>query len=158
MSKAYYSTVLMQSPATIWTLVRDFDNYPRYIEGVAESRIEDGKPGDAVGAVRSFRMGNDWVRQRLVALSDAERTFTYAGCDPFRFPDAHRDASEVAPAPILYEGTLRLTPIIEGDRTFVEWWFTFDCDPDNARLWERYLVKAIGQWVGSLERTLDSAL
>lgn len=92
---------MIQPPDTIWTLVRDFDNYPRYIEGVAESRIEDGKPGDAVGAVRSFRMGNGWVRQRLVALSDAERTFTYAGCDPLRFPDTARDASDVAPAPIL---------------------------------------------------------
>lgn len=150
MSKAYYSTVLARSPDTIWALVRDFNNYPRYIDGVVESRIEDGKPGDAVGAVRSFRMGDNWIRQRLVALSDEERTFTYAGCDPFRFPDTRRGATEATPAPVLYQGTLRLTPIVEGNRTFLEWWLTFECSPEDARRWERYLVEAISQWAGSL--------
>ncbi len=157
MSKAYYSTVLTQSPDTIWALVRDFDNYPRYIDGVVESRIEDGKPGDAVGAIRSFRMGNNWIRQQLVALSDAERTFTYAGCDPFSFPSGLGDATEAAPAPILYVGTLRLAPVVEGGRTFVEWWVTFECGSEDARRWELFLAEAISQWVGSLERTLDAA-
>jgi formylglycine-generating enzyme required for sulfatase activity len=35
-------------------VVRDFNAYPAYIDGVTESRIEDDKGGDAVGAVRCF--------------------------------------------------------------------------------------------------------
>lgn len=150
--------ILTANPDTVWELVRDFNNYPRYIEGVVESRIEDDKPGDAVGAVRKFRMGSDWIRQRLIGLSDATRTFTYAGCDPFPFPDAQRHADkEAEPAPIDYDGTLRLTPVVDGNRTFIEWWLTFECSPQDARRWERSLVELILQWVGSLEQTLDAA-
>ena len=39
-----------------------------------------------------------------------------------------------------YVATLRLTPVTEGDRTFVEWSAEFDCDP--AR--EPELVEMIG--------------
>lgn len=35
---------------TVWSLIRDFNNYPSYIDGVTESVIEDGKRGDEVGA------------------------------------------------------------------------------------------------------------
>jgi len=35
---------------TVWSLIRDFNNYPAYIEGVTESLIEDDKRGDEVGA------------------------------------------------------------------------------------------------------------
>jgi hypothetical protein len=34
-----------------------------------------------------------------------------------------------APAPIDYQGTLRLTPVIDGARTFIEWFVEFDCRP-----------------------------
>ena len=42
MHKAYYSAVLNSRDAHVWNLVRDFKDYPKYIEGVSGSRIEDG--------------------------------------------------------------------------------------------------------------------
>lgn len=150
--RSYYSTVIDRPAQQIWALVRDFNNYPGYIEGVDRSVIEDEKSGDAVGAVRSFRYRGNWIRQRLVALSDADRSFTYAGLSPFAFPasDQHTDS----PTPINYEGTLRITPVVDGDRAFVEWWLTFDCSPDERDRWDEFLVGAISQWAGSLERTV----
>jgi hypothetical protein len=35
----------------VWKIVRDFNNYPVWV-GAGESKIEDGKSGDTVGAVR----------------------------------------------------------------------------------------------------------
>ena len=57
MHRAYYSSVLDQPASEVWSLVRDFNNYPRYIKGVTESVIEDGRAGDEVGAVRRFHYG-----------------------------------------------------------------------------------------------------
>lgn len=151
MARSYYSTVFEQTPDEVWAIVRDFNNYPRYIEGITESVIEDDKRGDEVGAVRRFRYGGEWIRQRLAAHSDADRSFTYAGMDQFSFP-AKEGAD--APAPIDYEGTLRLTPIIDGDRTFVEWFVDFQGHPNEAAKWTALLLDLISQWVDSLRRSL----
>ena len=43
MTTAYYSTVLDHPLPTVWALIRDFNNYPAYIDGVTESVIEDDK-------------------------------------------------------------------------------------------------------------------
>ena len=69
MAKAYYSTVFAQSADDIWNAIRDFNNYPVWVDGAGESRIEDGKSGDAVGAVRDVLYRGKRIRQRLVALS-----------------------------------------------------------------------------------------
>jgi hypothetical protein len=61
---------------TVWSLIRDFSNYPAYIDGVTESFIEDDKRGDEVGAVRRFLYGENWTRQRLGDHSDPQRSLT----------------------------------------------------------------------------------
>ena len=73
MTTAYYSTVLNHPLETVWALIRDFNNYPAYIEGVSESVIEDDKGGDEVGAVRRFCYLGNWIRQRLAGHSDEAR-------------------------------------------------------------------------------------
>lgn len=151
MHRVYYSSVLDDPASKVWSLIRDFNNYPSYIDGVTESVIEDHKRGDEVGAVRRFRYGGQWIRQRLAAHSDSDRSFTYAGMDPFPFP---AKGEAVSPSPIDYEGTLRLTPIIDGDRTFVEWFVDFDALPEEARQWTELLSDLIAQWVDSLRRAL----
>ena len=148
MARAYYSAVLEQPADRVWAVVRDFNDYPRYIDGIDESVIEDGKPGDAVGAVRRFRYGGAWIRQRLVAHSDAERSFTYAGLDPFPYPEPGPDA----PPAIDYRGTLRVTPIVEGGRSFVEWWVDFEAGTGERERWQRLLMGVIAQWVASLRK------
>ena len=46
LTTAYYSTFLNLPVETVWSLIRDFNNYPAYIDGVTESVIEDGNRGD----------------------------------------------------------------------------------------------------------------
>jgi Polyketide cyclase / dehydrase and lipid transport len=70
----------------VWDLIRDFNNYPAYIDGVTESVIEDNKGGDEIGAVRRFCYLGNWVRQRLAGHSDEGHTLTYAGIEPLPFP------------------------------------------------------------------------
>ena len=61
MTTAYYSTVLDHPLETVWSLIRDFNNYPAYIEGVSESVIEDDRGGDEVGAIRRFCYLGNWI-------------------------------------------------------------------------------------------------
>jgi hypothetical protein len=154
MPRAYFSTVLDHSADSIWSMVRDFNNYPRYIEGVTASLIEDGMRGDEVGAVRKFCYAGSWLRQRLIAHSDSERCFSYAGLEPFTFPV--EEGARVA-APIDYAGTLRLSPIVDGDRTFVEWYVEYGCPPADVAQWHDKLMELIPDWVASLSRTLGPA-
>jgi hypothetical protein len=49
MTQAHYSAVLDHPPNHVWSLIRDFNNYPAYIDGVSESLIEDDKGGDEIG-------------------------------------------------------------------------------------------------------------
>ncbi len=150
MNRAYFSSVLQHPAGRVWDLIRDFNSYPRYISGVTESVIEDERRGDEVGAVRRFCYAGRWVRQRLVSHSDAERAFSYAGLQPLPFPAAGERTE-----PIQYTGTLRVTPVIDGDRAFVEWFIDFDCATGDVEAWKAVLASMIPLWVGSLGRTLD---
>jgi hypothetical protein len=42
--KAYYSNVFPQSADHIWSVIRDFNNYPVWVDGAGESHIEEGNP------------------------------------------------------------------------------------------------------------------
>jgi hypothetical protein len=86
MASAYYSTIFHEPAAEIWKIIRDFNNYPIWVGGAGESRIEDGKSGDAVGAVRHVLYQGRQIRQRLLALSDVERAQTYEFCDSPSLP------------------------------------------------------------------------
>jgi hypothetical protein len=144
MAKAYYSTVFDQAAPEVWKIVRDFNNYPVWVGGAGESRIEDGKSGDAVGAVRSVLYQNRRIRQRLLAQSDVERSQTYEFC-------------EAAPLPVTgFQATLRITPIVDGDRAFVEWWATFDCDAPRREELAGTLRSSFGKWLESLRNALGS--
>ncbi len=100
MAKAYYSTVFEQPAAEVWKIVRDFNNYPVWVGGAGESRIEDGKSGDTVGAVRNVLYQERRIRQRLLALSDVERSQSYEFCGPPSLPVTG------------FRATLRITPVV----------------------------------------------
>lgn len=151
LSTAYYSTVLDYPVETVWALIRDFNNYPTYIEGVTESVIEDGRRGDEVGAVRRFRYHDNWIRQRLGAHSDERRSLTYVGMDPFVYPAGHPHES---PASVRYEGTMHVLPIADGERTFLEWSVAFDATCADTETWRSLLLTLIPEWTDSLRRTL----
>jgi len=142
MTKAYYSTVFEHPAPKVWEIVRDFNNYPVWVGGAGESRIEDGKSGDTVGAVRSVLYQERRIRQRLLAQSDVERSQTYEFCGAPTLPVSD------------YQATLRITPVIDGDRAFVEWWATFDCDADRRSELTGTLAGSFEKWLESLRDTL----
>jgi hypothetical protein len=151
MTTASYSAVLDHPLTTVWSLIRDFNNYPAYIEGVSESMIEDDRRGDEVGAIRRFCYLGYWIRQRLVAHSDLSHSLTYAGLEPLQFP-AELASQPVSPAQ--YEGTMSLREITQGNRTFIEWSVTIEVEPEHADRWHALFRSWIPDWTRSLETTL----
>ena len=107
-----------------------------------ESHIEEGKSGDAVGAIRNFVEFGTRIRQRLVAHSDLERCYTYESGEPLD--------------PITsYQGTGRGTPIIDGNRAFVEWSVAFECPEKEQENCTKLLQEAMPQWLKSLRAVLE---
>ena len=119
MARVYTSSVINASAARVWARVRDFNGLSNWHPAIAESRIENGEPADKVGCVRNFSLRNgDRLREQLLGLSDYDMFCTYSILD--------------SPMPLTnYVATLRLTPITDQDRTFIEWSADFDCAPDR---------------------------
>ncbi len=118
MARVYVSSVIAAPSSKVWERVRDFNSLPRWHPRIADSQIENGEPSDKVGCIRNFRLQNgDQIREQLLALSDYDTFCTYSILE--------------SPMPIEnYVATLRLTPISDGDRCFVEWSAEFDCAPE----------------------------
>jgi hypothetical protein len=124
MPKAYASTVIDVPADKVWAVARDFNALSVWNPGlVARSEIEDGKRADQVGCIRDFYLQDGaHIRERLLHLSDAERCYSYN--------------FETTPFPVQnYHATLRVTPVTDSDRSFVEWWATFDCEPAQTGQW-----------------------
>ncbi|GHO41851.1 SRPBCC family protein [Ktedonospora formicarum] len=143
MAKSYYSTVFEQTADHVWATIRDFGRY-EWASGVSKAYIENEKAGDAVGAIRNFRVGNLRERQRLLAHSDLDRSYTFEFCDQGSIQVSN------------YQATLRVTPIIDGNQAFVEWWATFDCEPTEVDHWTSYFAnEGFPKWLGSLRAQLE---
>jgi hypothetical protein len=147
---AYYSETLDRPAPMVWDVVRDFNSYPAWVNGVEDSHIEDDLSGTAVGAVRNFGMGGARIRQRLVAHSDAERFFTYESCAPLEI-----EVSGTARILRRYQGTLRLRPIIAGDRCLVEWSSEYACPHEDADYWADWWATMLPTWLHSLRDHVD---
>lgn len=143
MAKSYYSTVFEPSADAIWSVIRDFNNYPVWVEGAGESRIEAGKSGDAVGAVRNVHYAGREIRQQLLALSDVERSKSYRFADETGLPVQNLRV------------TLRVTPVVDGGGAFVEWWATFDCEAESRDEKIAFYRDAFAGWLESLRRYLS---
>jgi hypothetical protein len=116
-----YASSVIDAPATkVWEKVRDFNALPRWHPRIRESRIENGEPSDKIGCVRDFRLQNgDRLREKLLGLSDYDMFCTYTILE--------------SPMPLTdYMATLRLTPVSDGNRTFIEWTAEFDCAAEVA--------------------------
>jgi Polyketide cyclase / dehydrase and lipid transport len=145
MAKSYYSTVFVQSADTVWSIVRDFNAYPVWVDGAGASEIEGGKSSDAIGAVRHVLYDGRTIRQRLLGQSDTERSQTYAFVEEGALPVEN------------YRATIRVTPIVDGDQAFVEWWATFDCDAGERAARTVFFRTAFAGWLESLRRHLVKA-
>lgn len=131
MIRVYVSSVVEAPAEAVWARVRDFNGLPQWHPGIADSRIENGEPSDKVGCVRHFHTRDGGlIRERLLALSDYDYSCTYAILEsPMGVEN--------------YTATLKLTPVTDGARSFVEWSAEFDCDERR----ERELSELIGQGV-----------
>ena len=137
-----YSTVFDHTADQVWSVIRDFNSYPVWVASVTESHIEDGKSGDAVGAIRSFVEYGSRIRQQLVTHSDLDRFYTYESCEPLG-------------AVTYYRGTGRVTPIIDGNRAFMEWTIYLECPDAERENCVRQLKEAMPQWFQSLRAVLE---
>ena len=128
MARVYVSSVIEAPAKQVWDRVRDFNGLPKWHPRIRDSRIEDALPSDKIGCVRNFNLQNgDNIREQLVGMSDYDLFYSYAMLD--------------GPMPLSdYLATLRLTPVSDGDRCFVEWSAEFSCAPED----EDDLVNGIG--------------
>ena len=81
----------------------------------------------------------------MLALSDAERAqiYEFAGDTPLPVQN--------------FQATIRVTPIVDGDRAFVEWWATFDCEPAVREERIVFFRDAFAGWLESLRRSFERA-
>ena len=128
MARVYQSSVIDGSAGKVWERIRDFNSLSKWHPRIRDSRIEEALPSDKIGCIRNFHLQNgDNIREQLLGLSDYDMFCTYAILD--------------SPMPLTdYIATLRLTPVTEGDRCFIEWSAEFVCDPAN----ETDLINGIG--------------
>ena len=121
MPRSYASTTIAADAETVWAYLRDFNATPQYVDAITTSEILDGRPADQVGAERRLVLGDGAVvLERLVALSDVDRSYTYHLLEgPFPFT--------------AYYSTIRVTPVSLEGGSFVEWWSTYDCDAAEAK-------------------------
>jgi uncharacterized protein YndB with AHSA1/START domain len=119
-AKVYVSSVLDAPADRVWAMIRDFNGLPSWVPAVTESRIEQRHPADKIGCVRNFTLTDGGrIREQLLTLSDYDYSKTYSILEsPMGVEN--------------YVATLKLTPVTEGDRTFIEWTAEFDCAAERA--------------------------
>jgi hypothetical protein len=72
------------------------------------------------------------LRERLLSHSDVEREYSY------NFEKTPFDVDN-------YHATIRVTPVTDGNKSFVEWWTTFDCDRDQQDHWTEFFATQVFQ-------------
>lgn len=132
MAVSYYSTIIQHDADKVWDTLRDFNGLATWFgSAVSKSHIEDGLTGATVGAVRSFQFGESRIRERLLALSDLDRSYSYGFCDPAPF-----DVTG-------YVSTLKVTRVSSTGQSLVEWWTEFDCAQDEREHWEAFFASQV---------------
>jgi len=121
MPRVFVSSVVEAPAEKVWAIIRRFDAAADWLPFVKSSPIEDGGDPTRVGCVRVVTQTDGAVfREVLIALSDAQRSssYTFVG----------------SPVPVRdHRTTLRVLPITDGDRSYVEWSSRFEIAPEHER-------------------------
>ena len=97
------------------------------------ARSRTGRPATRPAACAASRSTDGThLRERLLSHSDVEREYSY------NFEKTPFDVDN-------YHATIRVTPVTDGDRSFVEWWTTFDCDRDQQEHWTEFFATQVFQ-------------
>ena len=145
MAKVYVSGIIDAPVEKVWAYARDYNGHGEWHPLIAKSDVEDGKPSDQVGCVRNFTTtAGGHLRERLLSFSDLDRSFTYNIL--------------VSPMPIEnYVATFAVKPITEGNKTFVEWYATFDVGPeDEARIRQQVGQDTFAAGIVALEKAIKA--
>lgn len=115
MASVYVSSIVNASADKVWDRVRDFNALPVWHPRIRDSRIEESLPADKIGCIRNFHLqSGDNLREQLLGLSDYDKFYTYSILE--------------SPMPLTdYVATIRLTPVTDNDRCFIEWSAEFQC-------------------------------
>lgn len=141
MAKSYYSMIIDRPAEQVWQIIRPFDHYA-WAGVLGETVIEGGKHGDQVSAVRRVATGDGHIiRQKLLAHSDVERSYTYEFDGEIPFPV--RD----------YVATIRVASVGDGSaQAFVEWSATFDCALEWRNRWiDHFANEGFAKWLSALK-------
>ena len=116
-----YESMVIDAPVdAVWARVRDFGAIHQWVAEAAGCALDDGETAPRTGCVRRIDFpGGAFVRERLEALSDVERSLSYSMAE-----------SNIPPAMAMrgYVGTIRLFEITDDGRTFVAWSARFDVE------------------------------
>lgn len=140
MAICFHRIVIGEDADRVWQAIRRFDQY-EWAGDVHDVRIENDVPAHAVGAVRSFAIGDTRVRERLLAHSDPNRsyTYTYGGPTPI---DNFRATLRVIPGP----------PCVP--MSTVEYSARFDCPGRDERCWTAMLEASFAKSLNALRARL----
>jgi carbon monoxide dehydrogenase subunit G len=130
MATSYASAVINASADEVWSIVRDFGNLAEWAPSIESCEIEGG--GDVlVGAVRRLiGPGGGVFRERLVALSDADRSLSYEFVE--------------SPLPVrTVLATMRVAPVTATGGAFVEWSSRFDAEAKDEESVTKIFNKAV---------------
>jgi hypothetical protein len=121
MARVFVSSVVDAPAEKVWAIIRRFDAAADWLPFVRSSPIEDGGDPTRVGCVRVVTQTDGAVfREVLLALSDVERSYSYTFVS--------------SPVPVRdHRTTLRVLPITDGDKSYVEWSSRFEIAPENER-------------------------
>ena len=119
MPQVSVSSVIDAPAEKVWATIRRFDGVADWLPFVKSSPIEDGGDPTRVGCVRVLTQTDGEVfREVLVALSDAERFYSYTFVS--------------SPVPVRnHRTTLKVLPITDGNRSYVEWSSRFEIAPER---------------------------
>ena len=129
MPRVLVSGVVDAPAEKVWATIRQFDAVADWLPFVKSSPIEDGGDATRVGCIRVLTQTDGEVfREVLVALSDAERFYSYTFAS--------------SPVPVRnHRTTLKVLPITDGHRSYVAWSSRFEVDPEH----EAQLVDLMNQ-------------
>ena len=114
MARIFVSSIIDAPADTVWGAIRDFNGVPSWHPAVGGQRDRGGRPSSEVACVRARTLGDGAkVVETLLELSDAKRSVTY----------------NIVESPLGvegYVGTLSVTPVTDGNRSFVQWAAEFE--------------------------------
>lgn len=131
MGTSYASAVINASADEVWAIVRDYGNLAEWAPSIESCEIEGGGDGTLVGAIRRLiGPGGGVFRERLVALSDADRSLSY------EFVESPLPVRRVL-------ATMRVAPVTATGGAFVEWSSDFDADAKDEETVTKIFNKAV---------------